>query len=80
MLFVISVVTLTLILNPGAEIHKTCHLGFWVLWGEVNRVICGALNKWAFFENVALFGTTIQVLVVLSQVLVVVKIDFFNFL
>ena len=80
MLFVISVVTLTLVLNGGADIHRLSHLAFWVLWAEVNRIICGTLKKWSFFQSAALFGTTIQVLVVAAQVLAVVRVDFFQFL
>jgi hypothetical protein len=75
---VIAAVSILTLQSSGREVSALCYTAVWVLVAELNLIFCGLLKKVEAVQSLALFGWTIETLLVVGQLGGLLGFDFFH--
>lgn len=78
--FVMTVYVATLVFGLSLEISILSQIAIWLFVAELNLIFCQLLKKVSILQNVALFGWSIEVIIVGGQLARLLSFDFFEFL
>jgi hypothetical protein len=79
-MFLVSFTIVTAALGATISLPVLCHISLWILVAEVNQIVCGLLKRVEILASWELFGISIEITLILGQLIRLAGVDAYDFL